>query len=225
MSPPFPHPLPSPPSFFFSSHSLSGRAASEGPIPQGTAPAETGSGSSYNSEWIANHQGLRRHTGAASFPPQPPVLRSPLTLPQVVFFWVFFFAVLLSGASGAAGPELVQPGDLSRGRVWGWESWGCRSGLSEACVASPGVSAGGVCVSWGKPVPHCVQQPGLAGFSWNWCLEEQENLCLSSAECCEKLEAQRCSGSSDPKGKMGPRMFPALEQLGVEQPTSVVAKF
>uniref|UniRef100_A0A8C3T9M8 Voltage-dependent N-type calcium channel subunit alpha n=1 Tax=Chelydra serpentina TaxID=8475 RepID=A0A8C3T9M8_CHESE len=39
---------------------LDGRAASEGPVQQGTAPAEPG-GSSYNSEWIANQQGARWH--------------------------------------------------------------------------------------------------------------------------------------------------------------------
>lgn len=105
MSPPFPSP-PSPPSFFFSSHSLSGRAASEGPIPQGTAPAETGSGSSYNSEWIANHQGLRWHPGAA-FPPQPRAQVTGDMMPR------WFFGRAPSQPCSAAGAAAAPAGPVT----------------------------------------------------------------------------------------------------------------
>lgn len=143
MSPPFPSP-PFPPSFFFSSHSLSGRAASEGPIQQGTAPAETSSGSSYNSEWIANHQGLRRHSGAA-LPPRPERPGHRRCFPPALA--PFAPSLVVPGASRAR--PLAWLGDLRSGRAWGWMSWGCRrSGLRCTWKISVGVYVG-VCVCMG----------------------------------------------------------------------------
>lgn len=140
MSPPFPSP-PSPPSFFFSSHSLSGRAASEGPIPQGTAPAETGSGSSYNSEWIANHQGGTQ----GQLPPRSPRARLTGASPRALFAR----SEPRGSRSISAGPAWASPVTRA-GEQPGWKSWGCsRSGLRCA---------------W--PVLVCVRGFVRAGEAW-----------------------------------------------------------
>lgn len=131
-----------------------------------------------------------------SFPPQPRVPRSPVTVPR----WF-----LHSGSEPCSSLEHQVPGCWSAlaspvtcaGEDLGLEEMGLQQVRAEVCLASPRVCVSGVCVSWGS-----LCSTWLSGFRWNWCLEEQ-------SERCEKLEVgarhgvktQRDSSSSYPKAK------------------------